>query len=110
MKTKHTNGEWRIAVRDERENSLPAAALEIFSEKSDGWIAKVQNNGVIKNEEGQANAKIIAAAPDLLLALQFFVKDFEVDFMVDGKIVDSPSQLLLVNYKSALAAIKKATE
>ena len=69
MKTKITKGKWSVKVRDENENPLPVASLEITSDESDAWIAKVQNNGVIENKEGWANAKIIASAPDMLEAL-----------------------------------------
>ena len=59
--------------------------------------------------EGDYNAKLIAAAPDLLEALQSFVNDFETDYvMPDGRIVDNPSTLLVQNYKVFKKAIEKA--
>lgn len=62
----------------------------------------------IEDIEANANAKLIAAAPELLKACQSFVNDFELDYMLDGKIVDKPSNLLLVNYEIAKKAIMSA--
>ena len=58
----------------------------------------------------RANAKLIAAAPDMFAALEQFVNDFEGDYIIDGVIVDNPSILLMTNYELAKQAIKKATE
>jgi len=54
------------------------------------------------------NTNLIAAAPELLKACQSLVNDFELDYMVDGEIVDKPSNLLLVNYEIAKKAVLSA--
>lgn len=56
------------------------------------------NTHCCKREE-HSNARLVAHSPDLLKACQSFINDFEVDFVVNGEIVDNPSLLLISNYK-----------
>jgi len=51
------------------------------------------------------NGYLIASAPELLKACQSLINDFETDYMLDGKIVDNPSNLLIVNYQIAKEAV-----
>ena len=58
-----------------------------------------------------ANAHLIAAAPDLYDALELFVDVFGTDFVLNGKIVDKPAQIwwpIVVIYKAAKKALAKA--
>jgi len=68
METKYTNGQWKFKTHDELVNSLPTT--EVSTDFNDGktpceWIAKVRGNNL---EEREANAKLMAAAPELLEA------------------------------------------
>jgi len=63
METKHTPGPWKIV----RDASDFIQGVEVDS----GWICDTQFNSIPSCE---ANAKLIAAAPDLLEALQEVIK------------------------------------
>lgn len=57
--------------------------------------------------ESEANAKLIANAPELLKAIEGFISDFEGDYvMPDGRIVDNPNNLLLANYEVMKKVLK----
>ena len=97
-----TKGKWRVGLQKER---------AVLCETENGKIlticvTDIGNN--ISQEEAIENAKLISAAPELLKACQSFVNDFELDYMLDGKIVDKPSNLLLVNYEIAKKAVLSA--
>jgi hypothetical protein len=71
METKHTKGEWLIEI--DHPESEPTAEnkchmIEIRT-KTFEWICSVMPYGKKSKEETEANAKLIAAAPDLLEAL-----------------------------------------
>jgi hypothetical protein len=63
MKTKHTTGQWII----EKENKNYA----ILSNRM--YIGNISSSDV-GSEQSQANAKLIASAPELLEALQLLLK------------------------------------
>jgi hypothetical protein len=68
METKHTQGEWAI---DDN---------EIYSENTDHGAAICTMNTTsahFTEEEAEANARLIAAAPELLEAMYLVVMDFE---------------------------------
>jgi hypothetical protein len=70
MNAKHTPGPWGISGKEERDlGTLSPGFLEISSAHDVCWIAKVQ----IHTPEGEANARLIAAAPELLEALKAVV-------------------------------------
>lgn len=104
MKTKHTTGEWN------------AKDSEVYSLITGNTIARCDIGG--KDETTEANAKLIAAAPELLEALQNFVES--IDLIVEGqKIGDIPDTEKYsaysriqksMTYIKATEAIKKATE
>lgn len=56
-----TEGEWK-AKSSPNYHDPKASKIEIHSRMSQGWIAKVQDNGVIRHKEGLSNAKLIADA------------------------------------------------
>lgn len=103
MKTKHTPAPWRVT------NGMPYIMAENNTE-----IAKV--NCDVEHEKDietiQANAKLIAAAPELLEALQDFVRSFENSAPCA---LDSDEYANAINgfspqLSNAINAIKKATE
>jgi hypothetical protein len=68
MESKHTPGPWKITKLDK------GLRFEIHNPDTDYWIAQVQNPKPIN---GQANASLIAAAPDMLEALTEMVGWFD---------------------------------
>ena len=85
METKHTKGEWKLdysyAVPEVTED---CQWVEIHSE-SNNLMAEIkgQHRG-ITNSEMHANAKLIAAAPDLLKALNDCVQIMESITILTG--------------------------
>ena len=83
---KHTPGQW------------VADGLEVRAE-DDGWVlAEI----IDTNDEGAANARLIAAAPEMLAACEAMLRSFERS--VNGMYPDERAACLL-----ARAAIAKAT-
>jgi hypothetical protein len=66
---KHTQGPWRVAI---------GSRLEIRGPRDEiGWpVPVVYNAGLHTDETAQANARLIAAAPELLAALQSIAETF----------------------------------
>ena len=91
---KYTQGEW--SIRD----------LEIIGPyESNKSICEITGN-FMHEDEAMANAKLIAAAPELLNALLFLLQSYRADFkMITGAPLNDTLAVL-----SAKAAIKKATE
>jgi hypothetical protein len=96
MKTTHTPGKWNleenngiIYLMDEQDK-----AIATIHTREDG----INNNARIK--EGKANAKLIAAAPELLEILQGFIEARDAGYR----------KFKEERYTRARAAIKKATE
>ena len=90
MNTKHTPGPWRV----QRQNPSPTTGEWMISGANPGYLAEVRDCG---SGDVQANARLIAAAPDLLDAL----KDALCALECCGK--DYPAA------SKAKAAIAKAT-
>lgn len=99
METKFTKGKWKI-VKIPEYHEPRCSNIEIHSNKHSGWICKIQNNGVIGNSEGLANAKLIEAAPDMLEALEECIKAMKL----------TCSYAITPFIERAEKAIKKATE
>jgi hypothetical protein len=88
METKHTPGPWSVAIGDGC----------FVVETNDAFIRFVIHGS---NQEGdEANARLIAAAPELLQAAKDFVEWFEC-----SRIGDKP----IAELSHARAAIAKAT-
>lgn len=64
MKTKHTKGPWKKHL-----TGIPHTMIILNEEKH---IATLEVNG-IKQDEVEANARLIAAAPEMLEALEEFL-------------------------------------
>jgi hypothetical protein len=86
---KHTLGPWRI----ERQNTSPTTGEWMIAGFTPGYLAEIRD---CEGGKVEANAKLIAAAPDLLEALQYVAARLRE---IDGQIEE------IVVYK----AIKKAT-
>lgn len=65
--SKHTPGEWRIDLHSAHDKMIPIAG------RGPGQIAFVDQDD-IDTDEAAANAALIAAAPDLLAALEDIVR------------------------------------
>jgi len=102
MNTKHTPGPWNSASLNQDSDHM-----EVFAGISDGdQIAVVKGYGLAtgKYHEAIANARLIAAAPDLLEALMNLTQWAKVAGCgrEEGSILDQ-------NINAAIAAIAKAT-
>ncbi len=96
METKHTPGPWKLIEQGD-------ANMYGMVTAGNRWIISFQQNGELMSETELANARLMAAAPELLEALQEYV------WLQEGwisKVSTMPSERL----KKAKAAIKKATE
>lgn len=99
--SKHTPGPWGIGDSD-----LPVSQLAVMSRANTGrkhsTIARVVNPDFVGMTpfEGEANARLIAAAPELLAALQ------EIVAAADGEGWDQ----IDADFSKARAAIAKATQ
>jgi hypothetical protein len=107
--TKHTKGEWKIR----KAIAMPSksGSIEIFSNniiavginaESDEDFMAVAFCGNFQNEQALANAKLIAAAPELLEALKNLLNTCPCDF-------DTTTEFYEANQR-AIDAIKQATE
>ena len=96
METTHTQGEWLFS-----KGSTPHFQCQVYSQETGQTIA------VTYNDEGQHNARLIAAAPELLEALQKLVQfvEWRQDFIVEDHELGESNQ-----YSEALSAIQKATQ
>lgn len=98
-KFKGTQGVWEVnprALRNVRCHNLTVANC------SSGQSGD-------REEEEIENAKLIAAAPELLKAIEGFISDFEGDYVMDdGRIVDNPDNILVTNYEIMKKVLEKA--
>jgi len=69
---KHTTGEWVTPA-----DITPKGQSMVYVKGTNKLLAYVQNEDVDTDEERTANAKLIAAAPDLLEALTELLKTAE---------------------------------
>jgi hypothetical protein len=93
----HTQGPWTTYIKG----------------GADGWIAAADGNLIacaVRNESMQANARLIAAAPDLLAALDAVIEDLEgnIDCGVDGGATREWLEDATNRLNAARAAIAKA--
>lgn len=97
MDTKHTKGNWQMSMQPEMHFNIGAY---IPGKGCTGLVATVDQNKDIDFEQAQANAKLIAAAPELLERL-IEARDL---MLLQSKGVKYPTWLAIE------ATIKKATE
>ena len=93
MKTKHTKGEWEFI----------APAIVSTETKEEIALIKSMSTGTSRNAESLANAKLIAAAPELLRALNTISEAFWTDGETEEEKISDLQNI-------ATEAIKKATE
>lgn len=101
METKHTTGEWLIHEK---------AAGNVIQKDTGRVVANCRAytsnvNPHLVDEENMANAKLIAAAPDLLEALSELIDINESEEVFDIKVNRMVNAL-----SNSKEAIKKATE
>lgn len=90
MKTKHTPGPWEIIHTEKN----PGKVDQIHVGKPDYTVCRVMAYG----ENAMANARLIAAAPDLLKALKDLVErcDGEEGIQADGSNMDTLSAHMVI--------------
>jgi hypothetical protein len=97
MKTEHTKGPWEVEADSLRGNSYVAIS-------GDEWIelatVVVRMKDGKESEEGLANARLIAAAPQLLAALEFIELSCRMGGMPDGW------ELPMLKVRAAIAKAK----
>jgi hypothetical protein len=97
MGTKHTPGPWAVAVDIFDNDGMPETAIQAMN--GGATVAVALDFGLNNPDMRQANARLIAAAPDLLVALNALVA-------AHGSILDLRESDEL---KLARAAIAQAT-
>lgn len=105
METKHTPGPWEITPTMEGPWGLKTFEIS-GDDREKYWIAHVLSDKNDSEEKGEANAKLIAAAPELLNAL------YRVSALY-GSLIEQTSDYNRednADWRAAQAAIKKATE
>jgi len=90
METKHTKGEWLTKE------------LAVYNAETGKTIAQVGLWGATREQEAEANAKLIAAAPDLLNALLIIYNEYKA--IVNNKNHEAEITLAIVEH-----VIEKAT-
>ena len=93
MSGQHTPGPWRI----ERQNPSPTTGVWMIAGEKPGYLAEVRDCG---SGDVEANARLIAAAPDLLDALEELANGYKGNRWDVG---------LVPRIKKARAAIAKVT-
>ena len=103
--SKHTPGTWQLQADPMHFDSLTAViGGKRMNAKPHAWPAyplTVQVGGMCGLQEMQANARLIAAAPELLEALQTLLEE--------GDFTDYPNTRQWHAVQAARAAIAKAT-
>lgn len=97
MKTKFTPGPWKY----QKQNGSPTTGPHMISGSKPGYLAEVRDCG---SGDVEANARLIAAAPELLNMLKEYVQDYDENYGEDGATDDYVNDMA----KRARAAIAKA--
>lgn len=103
MRTEHTPGPWHLVPPD-APKSWPMIAAKVGERKPLICCLEYSKRGPIYHDDAVANARLIAAAPELLEALIEMVRDFGVDGL-GGEFEDGECKVV----DKARAAIAKAT-
>lgn len=105
METKHTKGEWEV-TKDAFNKQQLHFGLSIKTKIGNDikYIATIEEIGFFTEEENEANAKLIASAPELLEALiEISNCNNRLDYHSDKKLLDFVIEL-------SKNVIKKATQ
>ena len=73
MSAQHTPGPWKIVSGNVNRKFREASIRPVISPFK-GWVLPIASVRYVNESFGQANAHLIAAAPDLLEALQYAIK------------------------------------
>lgn len=76
--TQHTPGPWYIKRIG---NEINAGSWEILCQLDDSFVAQLYRINKIPHKEVKANARLIAAAPELLKALNMIVNTENQDYI-----------------------------
>lgn len=99
---KHTPGPWMFKTAPNGDNGIKAEGTWIFA----GAFAEIRSDGENDRDEALANARLIAAAPDLLEALaeceDFFDQRADADCDQDG-FVPNDEMRMLATVRAAIA-------
>lgn len=106
MKTKHTKGSWEIEEREHGFYVCSGFKGFVIADVTGDQITHFIGN----KEEAEANAKLIAAAPELLAALQKAVEVIERMSDEFSAIANRHASYTVGESKVIEGAIKKATE
>jgi hypothetical protein len=103
-KTQHTPGPWQFKSQGE------ANLFAIINPNNGKWIASFWQNGEMWTHEQEANAKLMATAPELLAEHEKYV--FVIEALLER--TEGLDEFARTNIKTMLrekkAVIKKATE
>ena len=100
MKTQHTPGPWKHANRGDYDTS----GIGIFANNNAGmpyYVAMASYMGTADRSYAEANARLIASAPELLSALEFLLADY---IAIDGEELTGSA----IPVEKARAALRKA--
>lgn len=109
----HTPGPWRVVIDDDG-NPLSGRPSVVAADEYDCAIvhwdgfAQTYWRSARGDKEIHANARLIAAAPDLLDALRKLTQQCRAEFTVDGKWVAEGQLVTQAAVKAAQAALAKA--
>ena len=74
--SKHTQGPWEVVPHDSSE--------VCFEVMADGWFVATVHDGVMEESNAEFNARLIAAAPELLEALRDLRQRFHAACIAHG--------------------------
>jgi hypothetical protein len=100
METKHTLGQWRVQLTTEKQHLSGIDYLDIVC----GNERICAMDSTLPRKETEANARLIAAAPDMLEALEAVIgelRPYHVDYQMSGPISE-----LVTKCKAAIAKAK----
>ena len=104
METKHTKGEWEVANQSEQKKWFNISSPSGIIARS--FYGKLEP--IVYDYEAKANAKLIAAAPDLLEALQKVKSELMYENLINKE--KSSGRNWQVELDIINQVIKKATE
>ena len=102
MHTKHTPGPWHV---DPSEQNTHLTSV-FHGEENRGYLPRPWNVAICTGPQSLANARLIAAAPDMLAALEELAETAPLDIEAE----DSVNEYRKFVMRTARKAITKATQ